>query len=114
LFIGLSSAFAQEYLPPSQAVDVLTVEYKTVVEYINDWTGEKTMDYYKAVSKKQLLSEMILGFKQGLTTEEVEKVSDSTMSKDKFQKVKPMFPDSNGKVGTNWINEELLILLYKD
>ncbi len=114
LFLGLTSLSAQEYYPAEEAVTIITQEYSEVNTLINEWSGDKTMAYYKAVSKRQLLSEMIMGFKRGQTTQEVAEASSSTHSKDKAQKIKPMFPDSKGKVGTNWINEEVIILLIKD
>lgn len=113
LFLGLANSSAQEYLKADEAVIVVAEEYTTVSVMISEWSGDKTMEYYKAVSKRQLLGEMIMKFKQGKSTEDVANGSNSTLSKDKAQKIKPMFPDSNGKVGTNWIDEEVISLLYK-
>lgn len=114
LFLGLTNTSAQEYIPEQEAIEAIAEKYAEVSSLLDNWTGDKTMDYYKAVSSKQLLSEMSLAFKQGKSTKEVAILSDSTMSKDKFQRIKPMFPDSNGKVGTRWIDEEIIVLLIKD
>ena len=114
LFLGLTNSSAQEYLPAEEALAIIAEEYVVVGKILNDWSDSKTMEYYKIVSKRQLLGEMIMGFKQGKSTEEVALASGSTHTKHKAQKIKPMFPDSNGKVGTNWINEEVSVLLYKD
>ena len=71
------------------------------------------MSYFKAVASQKIIDAMLGDFKEGKSVEEVAIENSATMKMNHVQIVKPMFPDSNGRYGTNWINEELLVLLEK-
>ena len=114
LLAGMASSFAQEqYLPTSEAFANILSENENVSSAIAEWSGPKTMEYYKLVAKKSILSDLALGLKKGETVEQVAIASSSTSTKNSLQKMKPLFPDSNGKVGTNWITEEIVVLLVQ-
>ena len=114
LIAGIASSYGQEeYLPSAEAFANIVTEATSVTSAIDEWSGPKTMEYYKLVAKKSILRDMAVGIKQGQTVEQVAIASNSTSGKNSLQRVKPLFPDSNGKVGTNWITEEVVIILIK-
>ena len=67
----------------------------------------------KAKATKKLVESMLRDFRSGKSTEEVAELNNTSMQLNQAQSIKPLFADSSGKVGTNWINEELLVLLEK-
>ncbi len=112
LLLGLVS-FAQDYETPELAIERLKEKRAEVIEIIINQENDKTMSYFKAVASQKIIDAMLGDFKEGKSVEEVAIENSATMKMNHVQIVKPMFPDSNGRYGTNWINEELLVLLEK-
>ncbi len=112
LFLALVS-FAQDYETPEVAIERLKEKRAEVIEIIINQENDKTMSYFKAVASQKIIDAMLGDFKEGKSVEEVANENSATMKMNHVQVVKPMFPDSNGRYGTNWINEELLVLLEK-
>lgn len=112
LLLGLAS-FAQDYETPELAIERLKEKRAEVIEIIINQENDKTMSYFKAVASQKIIDAMLGDFKEGKSVEEVAIENSATMKMNHVQIVKPMFPDSNGRYGTNWINEELLVLLEK-
>lgn len=111
LFVGMSTSYAQDYLSTEDAVAALVEKNTEAAQYIADNQGNKTMDYYKAVATVRVIGKMIGDFKSGKSTQEVALANSESYKANKVRSVKPLFPDSNGKYGTNWINEDILVLL---
>lgn len=104
---------AQEYLPTKEAIAALIEKNSEATKIIVEFQDNKNMDYYKAVATTKIIKGLVSQLKSGKTTEEVVENNSKSVSLNKFQRVTPMFPDSNGKYGSNWINEEILSLLQK-
>ena len=102
---------AQVYLSTEAAVAALIEKNSEATEIIVEYQDNKNMDYYKAVATTQIIKSLIGQFKAGSSTAEVAENNSKSVPLNKVQRVTPMFPDSNGKYGSNWINEEILSLL---
>ncbi len=102
---------AQVYLSTEAAVAALIEKNSEATEIIVEFQDNKNMDYYKAVATTQIIKSLIGQFKAGSSTAEVAENNSKSVPLNKVQRVTPMFPDSNGKYGSNWINEEILSLL---
>ena len=75
---------------------------------IVDLEDNKDMTYYKAVAAKDIINSLIGQLKTDKSVEEVFNDNSHSIALNKVQRIKPLFPDSNGKYGSNWINEEIL------
>lgn len=107
----ITTVSAQNYLSTDDALQKLHSKSVEVSEIISS-SAEKDMAYYKAVATKKIIKEMIMDFKTGKSTAEVAELhSVADLKVNGVQKVRPFFPDSNGRYGTKWINEEIIILL---
>lgn len=111
LFLGMSNLFSQEYHPTEVAIQKLKEKKIEVLQTISDLEGNKNMDYYKAVSSSRIINQMLADFRSGATTAQVAVGNKTSMKLNEAQSIKPMFPDSTGKFGTNWINEEIISVL---
>lgn len=114
LYLGTSITItAQEYLPKEQAIEILKETLVDVNAEIEALENNKNMDYFKALSKKKLIKKMFSGFRSGKSTEQVALEVNPKNNVGTVQRIVPLFADSNGKVGTNWIDEELVSLMHK-
>lgn len=112
LFLGLSS-FAQDYETPEVAIERLKTKRAELIEIIVSQENDRTMDYYKAIAAQKIVDAMLGGLKAGKSIEEVANENSAIVKMNQAQVVKPLFPDSNGRYGTKWIDEEILVLLEK-
>ncbi len=117
LLILLSSSAtlisAQEYVSTKDAVILLNEKKSEANEIIILYQNDKNMEYFKAVSTVQIINGLLGQLKAGASTEAVAKNNTKSIEINKVQRVTPLFPDSTGKYGSNWVNEEILSLLSK-
>lgn len=111
LFAAVTASFAQDYLPMEEAIDNLQAKRTESLVFISNFNGPKNMDYMKAVATKKIIENMFADFRSGKTVEEVAAIHSGQMQMNQVQSIKPLFPDSSGKYGTNWISEEIISLV---
>ena len=115
LFLFLLAAFgnilnAQDFLPKDEVMAELLELRSDANQTIEDLEDDRNMTYYKAVATKDIVNSLLVQLKSSATVEEVFNENSHTIKLNKVQKIRPLFPDSKGKYGSNWINEEILDL----
>lgn len=111
LFTAIATISAQDYLNTDEAIENLQEKRAETILFINNFTGPKTMEYMKAVATKKIIENIFNDMKSGKTVQEVAELHSGEMKFNQLQSVKPLFPDSSGKYGTNWISEEIISLI---
>lgn len=104
---------AQQYLSKDDALIALHGKSVTVSGIIAQ-QNKKDLNYYKAIATKKIIRQMMDAFRDGKSTEEVVTSYSTDLKINSVQTIRPLFPDSTGKYGTNWINEEIIVLLIEE
>jgi hypothetical protein len=99
---------AQEYHSKEAVFEKLSELKVEANETIAELENDKDMTYYKAVATVDIIDGLVEQLDSNKTVEEVFNENNSTITINKVQRIKPLFPDSNGKYGSKWINEEIL------